>query len=234
MSLVPLIVLLLVCCTLSCMQIKSLFASNVNAHSASNYRTLSPLRPDTTEVNFFVRCFSAFLEYFRVNWIEFLLFIKLSKTFIFTILTNFTPTFWTDGCGLSGGQKSGKICQHGKSRLSLFTHSKRFNNFSHVQNAQFEFGKSFMLNICLLWGHLLTYSHYCIQKSNNEHSYPEFVINVFKIPVNSCSFSVVYNKQTWLWFLVLPDFIACLPPEKQRWQVLWIRSIVLDAWDQCR
>ena len=30
------------------MQIKSLFASNVNAHSASNYRTLSPLRPDTT------------------------------------------------------------------------------------------------------------------------------------------------------------------------------------------
>ena len=35
-------------CRLSCMQIKSLFASNVNAHSASNYRTLSPLRPDTT------------------------------------------------------------------------------------------------------------------------------------------------------------------------------------------
>ena len=30
------------------MQIKSLFASNFNAHSASNYRTLSPLRPDTT------------------------------------------------------------------------------------------------------------------------------------------------------------------------------------------
>ena len=32
------------------MQIKSLFASNVNAHSASNYRTLSPLRPDTTDL----------------------------------------------------------------------------------------------------------------------------------------------------------------------------------------
>ena len=30
------------------MQIKSLFASKVNAHSASNYRTLSPLRLDTT------------------------------------------------------------------------------------------------------------------------------------------------------------------------------------------
>ena len=41
-------VLLLVRSTLSCMQIKSFFASNVNAHSASNYRTLSPLRPDTT------------------------------------------------------------------------------------------------------------------------------------------------------------------------------------------
>ena len=46
--LVSLIVLLLVRSTLSYMQIKSLFASNVNAHSASNYRTLSPLRPDTT------------------------------------------------------------------------------------------------------------------------------------------------------------------------------------------
>ena len=34
-SLVPLIVLLLVRSTLSCMQIKSLFASNVNARSAS-------------------------------------------------------------------------------------------------------------------------------------------------------------------------------------------------------
>ena len=33
------------------MQIKSLFASNVNAHSACNYRTLSPLRPDTTDVS---------------------------------------------------------------------------------------------------------------------------------------------------------------------------------------
>ena len=35
MSLVPLIVPLLVRSTLSCMQIKSLFALNVNAHSAS-------------------------------------------------------------------------------------------------------------------------------------------------------------------------------------------------------
>ena len=35
LSLVPLIVLLLVRSTLSCMQIKSLFALNVNAHSAS-------------------------------------------------------------------------------------------------------------------------------------------------------------------------------------------------------
>ena len=48
---VPLIVLLLVRSTLSYMQIKSLFASNVNAHSACNYRTLSPLRPDTTDVS---------------------------------------------------------------------------------------------------------------------------------------------------------------------------------------
>ena len=47
--LVPLIVLLLVRSTLSYMQIKFLFASNVNAHSASNYRTLSLLRPNTTE-----------------------------------------------------------------------------------------------------------------------------------------------------------------------------------------
>ena len=70
--LVPLIVLVLVRSTLSYMQIKSLFASNVNAHSASNY---CPLRPDTTEVNFFCPIFSAFLEYFRVNWIEFLLLI---------------------------------------------------------------------------------------------------------------------------------------------------------------
>ena len=63
-TLVPLIVLLFVRSTLSYMQIKSLFASNVNAHSASNY---CPLRPDTTEVNFFCLMFSAFLEYFRVN-----------------------------------------------------------------------------------------------------------------------------------------------------------------------
>ena len=49
MPLVPLMVLLLVRSILSYMQIKSLFASNVNAHSASNHRTLSPLRPgDTT------------------------------------------------------------------------------------------------------------------------------------------------------------------------------------------
>ena len=46
--LVPLLVLLLVRSTLSYMQIKSLFASNDNAHSTSNYRTLSPLRRDTT------------------------------------------------------------------------------------------------------------------------------------------------------------------------------------------
>ena len=40
-SLVPLIVLLLVRSTLSYMQIKSLFASSVNTHFASNYPTLS-------------------------------------------------------------------------------------------------------------------------------------------------------------------------------------------------
>ena len=51
-TLVPLIVLLFVRSTLSYMQIKSLFASNVNAHSASNHRTLSPLRPDTTSPPF--------------------------------------------------------------------------------------------------------------------------------------------------------------------------------------
>ena len=39
MSLVPLIVLLLVCSTLSCMQIKSLFALNVNAHFALNIKS---------------------------------------------------------------------------------------------------------------------------------------------------------------------------------------------------
>ena len=53
-TLVPLIVLLFVRSTLSYMQIKSLFASNVNAHSASSYRTLSPLRPDTTSPPFFL------------------------------------------------------------------------------------------------------------------------------------------------------------------------------------
>ena len=53
-TLVPLIVLLFVRSTLSYMQIKSLFASNVNAHSASNYRTLSPLRPDTKSPPFFL------------------------------------------------------------------------------------------------------------------------------------------------------------------------------------
>ena len=53
-TLVPLKVLLFVRSTLSYMQIKSLFASNVNAHSASNYRTLSPLRPDTTSPPFFL------------------------------------------------------------------------------------------------------------------------------------------------------------------------------------
>ena len=46
--LVPLIVLLLVRSPPSYMQIKSLLASSVNAHFASNYPTLSPLRPDTT------------------------------------------------------------------------------------------------------------------------------------------------------------------------------------------
>jgi len=61
------------------------------------------------------------------------------------IPANSTLTFGLIGCGLSGGQTSDKICQHGKSRLSLFTPSKQFNNFSHVQNVQFEFGKSFML-----------------------------------------------------------------------------------------
>ena len=130
----------------------------------------------------------------RGYWI-FVINHTLSTNCPIPLYSRYLPTahahFGLMGCDLSGGQKSGKICQHGKSRLSLFTPSKRFNNFSHVQNVQFEFGKSFMLNICLLWGHLLTYSHYCIQKRNNEHSYPEFVINVFKIPVNSCSFSVV-------------------------------------------
>ena len=53
-SRIELIVLLFVRSTLSYMQIKSLFASNVNAHSASNYRTLSPLRPDTTSPPFFL------------------------------------------------------------------------------------------------------------------------------------------------------------------------------------
>ena len=63
--LVSLIVLLLVCSTLSCMQIKSLFASNVNAHSASNYRTLSPLRPDTTMITkkiCVLLCFQSFVS----------------------------------------------------------------------------------------------------------------------------------------------------------------------------
>ena len=45
--LVPLIVLLLVRSPPSYMQIKSLFVSSF-AHFASNYPTLSPLRPDTT------------------------------------------------------------------------------------------------------------------------------------------------------------------------------------------
>ena len=61
-----------------------------------------------------------------------------------------TRTFWTVGMWAFRGAKSGKICQHGKSQLSLFIPSKRFNNFSHVQNVQFELGKSFMLNIYLL------------------------------------------------------------------------------------
>ena len=46
--LVLLIVLLLVCSPLSYIQIKSHFASSVNAHFVSNYPTLSPLRPNTT------------------------------------------------------------------------------------------------------------------------------------------------------------------------------------------
>ena len=51
--LVPLIVLLLVCSALSYIQIKSLFASSVNAHFVYNYPTLSPLRPNTTSPPFF-------------------------------------------------------------------------------------------------------------------------------------------------------------------------------------
>ena len=52
--LVLLTVFLLVRPPLSYMQIKSLFASSVNAHFASNYRTLSPLWPDTTSPPFFL------------------------------------------------------------------------------------------------------------------------------------------------------------------------------------
>ena len=77
--LVPLIVLLLVRSPPSYMQIKSLLASSVNAHFASNYPTLSPLRPDTTATSlqrpffgadspYIHSCFNLFTTAISLQW----------------------------------------------------------------------------------------------------------------------------------------------------------------------
>ena len=58
------------------------------------------------------------------------------------------------------------------------------------------------------------FGRYSIKKSDNDHFYPYFAINVFNI--KSYSLSFVKSKQTWLRFLVLVKFIPCLPHEKPR------------------
>ena len=78
-------------------------------------------------------------------------------------------------------------------------------------------------------------------RDNDNFHPPLFSIIVFNIKI--CSFSVVKNKQTRPWFLVLEKFITCLPPEKprdiafipsvlnrvQRLWASWIRSIVVGG-----